>query len=297
MLENWRDRIPDGTPNYFLINIQPDDVPALKKFIRGQTMVEDIYPMVRGRLVAINDEPVNPDDYNTPRAKRLASREFNLSFADKMQSHNRLVAGQWWQDDSEGVFSVEEGIAETLGIRLGDTLRYSIAGREVSGRVSNLRQVEWDTFNVNFFVVSNPGLLKDYPATYITSFFLPGDKRLLLSEMVEQFPSVTVFDIDSLLTQVRVIMDQVVNTVEFVFLFTLAAGLLVMVAALQTTHDERHRESAHSSFSGSQSQTYPKWSGSRILCSGCDSGAAGCSGSDPDRSGHSHKSDEYRYQR
>jgi putative ABC transport system permease protein len=201
--------------------------------------------MIRGRLTHINDHMVDPDSYEDDRAQRLASREFNLSQTATIPSDNRLVQGSWWKDnETEAVFSVEEGIAETLGIKLNDTLTYSIAGREVSGKVVNLRWVEWDSFNVNFFVVSNPGTLDNQPATYITSFFLPPENRQLLSELVRAFPSVTVFDLDSILTEVRKIMDQVTRAIEFVFVFTLMAGLIVLAAALQTTHDERIRESA-----------------------------------------------------
>jgi putative ABC transport system permease protein len=246
LLENWRNRLPEGTPNYFLINIQPDEVDALKSFLQERAELStEIYPMIRGRLVAINDNAVDPDNYEEQRAQRLASREFNLSIAKDMQADNRLQAGLWWTaSETEAVFSVEEEIAATLGIKMNDMLTYSIGGQEVTGKVLNLRWVEWDSFNANFFVIANPGTLDDYPATYITSFFLPTSNRHLLNELVKTFPSITIFDIDALLTQVRIIMEQVVRTVEFVFGFTLLAGIVVMLAALQTTHDERSYESA-----------------------------------------------------
>ncbi len=245
LLENWRESLPAGTPNYFLINVQPDEVRQLGDFIfeRGRLLTE-FYPMIRGRLVRINDRPVSPEDYADDRARRLVAREFNLSFAEQMQGHNRLVAGHWWASGETGVFSVEEGIAQTLGIRMGDHLTYLVAGREVSAVASNLRWVEWDSFNVNFFVVSDPATLAGYPATYITSFYLPPAERLLLSDIVREFPSVTVFDVDAILTQVRQLMNQVIRTIEYVSGFTLLAGLIVLFAALQTTHDERLQESA-----------------------------------------------------
>jgi putative ABC transport system permease protein len=246
LLESWRTRLPPGTPNYFVINIQPDQVQQIRSFMLEKLDIHrDIYPMVRGRLVAINHRSINPDDYADDRARRLAAREFNLSWTAKMQPDNRLVQGEWWHgDENETLFSVEEGIAETLGIRLGDTLEYSVAGRQFSGRVMNLRHVEWDSFNVNFFVISNPGTLEDYPATWITSFNLPPQRKQILTDLVRRFPSVTVFDVDAILAQVRRIMDQVTHTIEFVFAFTLCAGLVVLAAALHTTHDERIREYA-----------------------------------------------------
>lgn len=246
LLESWRNRLPEGTPNYFLINIQADKVGELKSFLSEKsTVTSELYPMIRGRLVARNKENVSADDYSDARAKRLVTREFNLSFAATMQEDNLLHEGEWWEESaSEPLLSVEEGIAETLGIKLGDELTYNIGGQEVSGHVSNLRKVEWDSFNVNFFVIANPGTLEQFPATYITSFHLPTDQKHILNQLAAEFTSVTIFDIDALLTQVRVIMDQVANTVEFVFGFTLIAGLIVMLSALQTTHSERSHESA-----------------------------------------------------
>ncbi len=250
LIDSWHNRLPEKTPNYFLINIQPDDVNEIKDFLQTHFKPVDefspiFYPMIRGRLIAINEQMVDPDSYADDRAQRLASREFNLSRARTMPSDNRLAQGAWWdENETEAVFSVEEGIAETLGIKLNDKLTYQIAGQEISGRVVNLRWVEWDSFNVNFFVIANPGTLDNQPATYITSFYLPAENRNLLGDLVRTFPSITIFDMDSILTQVRRIMDQVTRAIEFVFIFTLLAGIIVLAAALQTTHDERIRESA-----------------------------------------------------
>jgi putative ABC transport system permease protein len=247
LLENWQNRLPDDAPNYFLINIQPDQVNGVRAYL--STAANDeiaLHPMIRGRLKQINESPVNPDDYEDPRATRLAAREFNLSYAEKMQDDNRLVSGKWWPEESkaENYFSVEEGIAKTLGINMGDTLSYSIAGQEITGKVVNLRWVEWDSFNVNFFVVSNPDALKSHPSTFISSFYIPESKRSILIDLVKQYPSITVFDVDALLKQVRAIMNQVVRAIEFVFIFTILTGIAVLFAALQSTHDERTHESA-----------------------------------------------------
>jgi len=247
LLEGWQNRLPDDAPNYFLINIQPEQVSGIKAQLSASLDTDiDLHPMIRGRLIKINDNLVNPNGYKDPRANRLATREFNLSYADKMQTDNRLVTGEWWSldDNSKNYFSVEEGIAETLGISMGDQLTYSIAGQDIVGEVINLRWVEWDSFNVNFFVVSNTAALDSYPSTFISSLFIPEIKRSLLTDLIKQYPSVTVFDIDALLTQVRAIMNQVVRTVEFVFIFTILTGIAVLFAALQSTHDERTHESA-----------------------------------------------------
>ncbi|MAS82159.1 MAG: ABC transporter permease [Legionellales bacterium] len=247
LLEGWQNRLPNDAPNYFLINIQPEQVSGIKAQLSASlgTNIE-LHPMVRGRLIKINDNIINPNDYKDPRANRLAAREFNLSYADEIQIENRLVAGKWWylDDDSKNYFSVEEGIAKTLGISIGDQLTYSIAGKDILGEVINLRWVEWDSFNVNFFVVSNTAALDSYPSTFISSLFIPESKRSMLIDLVKQYPSITVFDIDAILTQVRIIMNQVIRTVEFVFIFTVLTGIAVLFAALQSTHDERSHESA-----------------------------------------------------
>ena len=247
LLDTWRDRLPADAPNYFLINIQPSQVDAVRAFIRKRAGVStDLHPMVRGRLTAINGKAVDPDSYHQPRARRLAARDFNLSWASHLLGDNRVQAGKWWGKGDSGrtLFSVEQGIADTLHIRLGDKLTYTVAGREVTGTVANLRWVDWDSFNVNFFVVANPGTLEGFPSTYISSFYLPPTHKELLINLIKRFPSITVIDVDAILTEVRAIMAQVSRTVEFVFGFTVLAGIIVLLAALQTTHDERSRESA-----------------------------------------------------
>jgi len=247
MLDSWRDRVPEGTPNYFLINIQSEDVPGLKSFLEqnGNTTAR-FYPMIRARLVAINDQRIDADAYTGEEGRRWARRAYNLTWSEQLPAANIITEGKWWtsEDAAQPLFSLEQQIPEELGVKLDDTLTFEIAGREVTGRIANTRRVDWDSFNVNFFVVASPGTLDSQPASYVTSFYLPADDKNLIIDLVRAFPSVTVFDVDALLSEVRRIMDQVVKTVEFVFGFTLLAGIIVLVAALQTTHDERSYESA-----------------------------------------------------
>jgi putative ABC transport system permease protein len=246
LLSAWEERIPPDAPNYFLINVQPDQVAAVRELLERQAGVEpQFYPMIRGRLIAINDREVRPEQYED-RAQRLVAREFNLSYGQRPPSDNRIVTGRWWESPAEEAqqFSVEVGLAEELGIQLGDTLHFMIGGEQASGVVTSLREVQWDSFNVNFFVMSPPGLLDDYPTTYITSFYLPPENQPLLAELVRGFPSITVFDINSILTTVRGIMAQGARVVELMASLTLAAGVVVLLAALQTTGEERRFESA-----------------------------------------------------
>jgi putative ABC transport system permease protein len=244
LLQTWQESLPAGAPNRFLINIQPQEVDRLSAFFQAHGIEESgIFPMIRGRLIRINATKVDPDAYADPRAQRRAAREFNLSWSDRPQSDNRIVAGRWWRTpDAAPQLSVEEGIAKTLGIKLGDVLTFWVSGHEVQAPVTSLRKVHWDSFNVNFFVIASRSLLASEAATYVTSFYLPPAKEPLVLDLVEDFPSVTLIDVDALMTQVRRIMDRGVLAVEYVFLFTLAAGILVMYAGIQASIEERRSE-------------------------------------------------------
>nr|HNI23960.1 FtsX-like permease family protein [Plasticicumulans sp.] len=245
LLAGWRASLPPEAPNRFLINVQPGEVEALQAELHAAGLgAATLHPMVRGRLTQIGERPVSAADYPEPRAQRLVEREFNLSWAEAPQPDNRIVAGRWFGPGARAEVSVEQGLAETLGIRLGDRLRFAVAGQSVEGTVTSLRSVEWDSFHVNFFVVFPPGALDGLPATWITSFHLPAGRQALIAELVRAHPSVTVLDIDALLSKVREIIERVVLGVEYVFLFTLAAGLAVLYAAIQATRDERRYEAA-----------------------------------------------------
>jgi putative ABC transport system permease protein len=247
LLASWQRSLPPDAPNRFLVNIQPDQVDGLNRFFgRQKVAAPKLYPMVRGRLVEINARPVSSRDFVDERAKRLIDREFNLSWAVQMQPDNVIVAGRWFDDSDRGkpVVSVEEGIAQTLGMKIGDRLVYDVAGSRLEVGIASLRKVEWDSFRVNFFVVAPPGVLEEYPASWVTSFHLAPERSPLMDELVREFPNLLVIDVAAILAQLQRMMDQVVRAVEFVFLFSLAAGLLVLLAAVSATHDERRFDAA-----------------------------------------------------
>ncbi|MEW6353492.1 MAG: FtsX-like permease family protein [Pseudomonadota bacterium] len=247
LLASWQGSLPPQAPNRFLINIQPDQRQALREFFARADMPDPaLYPMVRGRLTHINNRPVTARDYTDDHAARMVEREFNLSWMSDLPNDNVVVTGSWWapRDYDKKFFSVEEGIAKTLGIKLGDSLTYLIGGDTFTGVVTNLRKVDWDTFHVNFFVIAAPQVLQDYPASFITSFYLPERRAEFLSKLVQAFPNVTVIDVAAIMAQVRRIIERVTLAVEYVFLFTVLAGLLVLYAAIQSTQDERRLESA-----------------------------------------------------
>ncbi len=247
LLQSWQAQRAPDTPNRFLINVQAEQLAPLREFFTARHLVQpDFYPMVRGRLTAINGRPVSAADYSEDRAKRLVDRETNLSWAVQAPADNSIAAGRWWggQVSDSQQLSIEEGLATTLGLKLGDHLTYEVAGASFVATVTSLRKVEWDRFKVNFFVIAPPALLRDYPVSYITSFYAPPDAATLLGELVREFPNVVMIDVAQLMGQVQKMMDQVVQALRFVFLFTLAAGLTVLYAAIASTGDEREYEAA-----------------------------------------------------
>lgn len=247
LLQNWRSSLPPDAPDHFLVNIQQDQLEPLAAFFDQHGLERPpIFPMVRGRLTAINGNPIVTEDYADIQARRQIEREFNLSWAQEMQDDNQIVEGRWWNGSDAGraVMSMEEGIARRVGVGLGDTLTYDIAGSSLSATITSLRKVNWDTFRVNFFVLTPPGVLEAYPATYITSFYMPPAHMDVANKLAKAFPNLLVIDVATIIAQVHKMIGQVTRAIEFVFLFTLMAGLAVLYAAIASTQDERIHEAA-----------------------------------------------------
>jgi putative ABC transport system permease protein len=244
LLGRWQDSLPQDAPNRFVMNVQTDQVDAARAIMAQHAQGEPmLVPMIRGRLVGHNDAAVSGEDYAArgERAKRLAEREFNLSWAASLQDDNRIVAGTFWPADGAAApeISVEEGLAETLGWKLGDRVAFDIAGQRFEARVTSLRHVEWESFKPNFFVLASPGALDGYAASWITAVRVPRGDVAFTDALVRAFPNVSVVDVDAVIDQVRNTADQVASAVEYVFYFTLVAGLLVLAAAVSSTQDER----------------------------------------------------------
>jgi putative ABC transport system permease protein len=199
--------------------------------------------MIRGRLVAVNGAPVSEADYAEERAKRLVEREFNLSYMEKLPGHNSITAGRWFGVD-EKELSIEQGIAERLGWKIGDELTWSVGGERFTARIGSLRKLRWDSMKVNFFVVAPPGVLKDFPASFISAFRLEEGREGLVNDLAARFPNLTVVDVAAAVRQAQGVIDKLIDAVQFVFLFALGAGLLVLYSALVATEDERRREAA-----------------------------------------------------
>ncbi|MGI4811938.1 MAG: ABC transporter permease [Janthinobacterium lividum] len=245
LIAGWRASTPPDAPNQFVIDIQPDQQAAVQALLThaGISGV-DLEPMIRGRLVAISGQPVRAASFTDSQTRRLVEREFNLSYTRHLPSDNRLVAGNWFGASDKPQISIEEGLAKSLHVKAGDTLRFDVTGQTVEAPITSVRKVDWGTFRVNFFVLMPPPLLHDFPASFITSFRQPPGSNAATDALVRAFPNLTVIDMTAILAQLQRVLEQVIGAVQFLFLFTLAAGLLVLYAALAATRDERARECA-----------------------------------------------------
>jgi len=243
LISSWRKATPVNAPDRFVINVQPDQTEAFQATLKKEGVKDyDWYPMIRGRLVAVNGNAVSPLDYTDDRAKRLVDREFNLSARSTKPEHNPVVQGQWQEGESDAV-SVEIGIAKTLGLKMGDRLRFDVGGVISEGRITSLRKVDWGSMRANFFVIYPVNNLPNVPLSYMAAFKTP-DVPAFERNLLQQFPNVTSVDLRATLTQVQNVLDQVIRAVEFLFAFTLMAGLLVLTAAVTSTREERKREFA-----------------------------------------------------
>ena len=243
LISSWRKATPVNAPDRFVINLQPDQTQTFQNKLSQEGVKDyDWYPMIRGRLVAVNGKEVSPQDYTDERAKRLVDREFNLSARATQPEHNEVVKGQWQADEKDAV-SVEVGIAKTLGLKMGDRLRFDVGGVISEGRVTSLRKVDWGSMRANFFVIYPVDNLPEVPLSYMAAFKTP-DVPAFERNLLQQFPNVTSVDLRASFTQVQKVLDQVIRAVEFLFAFTLMAGLLVLTAAVTSTRDERKREFA-----------------------------------------------------
>jgi putative ABC transport system permease protein len=251
LIGSWRQATPPDAPNRFVINLQPDQAqPFRERLAEAGVANYDWYPMIRGRLVAINGTPVKSDDFAGERAARLVEREFNLTHTAELPPKNPVVAGRWTPDEADAL-SVEEGLAQELGLKLGDRLAFDMAGLVVEGRVTSLRKVDWGSMRVNFFVIFPQAQMGDgVPVSYISAFRAPAPQAAPAGQpsfdnrLARDFPNITTIDVSASVAQVQRVLDQVIRAVEFLFGFTLLAGLVVLFAAVTATREARSREFA-----------------------------------------------------
>jgi putative ABC transport system permease protein len=247
LLTDWRRSLPGDVPNNFIVNIRPEERASLEEFLRSHGFGEpQLYPMVRARMTAIDGTPAESRKLDGDRGRGFLEREQNLTWSAALPEDNQLIAGRWWTpaEFTEPLVSISSEYQEALGLKLGDTLSFDVAGESLTARIASIRKVRWDSFRPNFFLVFPPKLLDGAAGTYMTSIYLTAQQRPALVDLVRQFPTISVFDVDAILKQIREIMDRASLAVQYVFLFTLAAGVVVLLAAVQATRDERRYESA-----------------------------------------------------
>lgn len=245
LMNNWQQSIPADAPNHFLINIQAEQRQAVTQAFQ-QFGISSIVmsPMVRGRLIKINQQVITGDTYVDERARSLAEREFNLSSNTELASDNQIISGRWFGKNSSKGWSIEEGIAETLKIKLGDQLEFDIAGSVISAPVSSVRKVRWDSFKPNFFVLASPGLLEQQPTSYISALYVPPDKTSSVEGLIRSQPNITAINVTTVMENVKQLIDRVSKVVQYLFLFSLASGVVVMYATMAISQDERRAEIA-----------------------------------------------------
>ena len=239
LLAAWQQATPPDAPNRFVINIQPDQQQTVHQILDEAGLGPvTLYPMVRGRLVAINDRPVRPEDYPEDRARRLVDREFNLSYASQLPAHNQQARGRWIDPNAAEV-SAETGIMDTLGLSLGDRLRFDVGGQTSEMTLVGARELKWDSMQVNFFMIGSPAVLASQPQNLITAFHVPAGKEGVVRRLSAAMPNLTIIDTGVIGAQIQSMIGQVVSAVQFLFLFTVAAGCVVLYAAMGSLRDER----------------------------------------------------------
>jgi len=291
LINTWQQQLPEHAPNHFVLNILPHEVNSFERALgKHEIQAQPLYPIVRGRLTHINDHPVKQavTKESGEQEEEALNRELNLSWSQALPSDNRIVAGQWWDSlpdsDQRGV-SIEQRLAQRLGVTLGDELSFFVASQTFSARVTSIRTVKWESFQPNFYLMFNPGGLDNLPKTYLTSFYLESERKAVLKPLVQQFPAITLLEVDVILKQVRTILNQVSAAVEFILLFVLAAGLTITLATLITTMPQRYREGAIMRTLGANRRQLIIQQWSEFFAIGALSGLVACFGAEMARFG------------
>ena len=245
LLADWQAQIPDDTPNYFVVNIQPWQTEPIQDFLQQKGINSQLYPMIRGRIATLNGEPIHAQMSPEQLEHNTLNRELNLSWSNQPPGHNRLIAGNWWTTDTpDAEISVEREMAEELGLIPGDRLGFDLGGLTVEARITSLREVEWASFQPNFYVIFNQSALQEMPATFITSFRLTPEQDALATQLVREFPSLTLIDIGQLLQQIATWMQRLGDSSALILSLTLFCGALLMLLTLRQALDQRRYESA-----------------------------------------------------
>ena len=244
LLATWQGDIPVDAPNRFMINIQEDQKLGIAKSLAAAGIVKPSFsPMVRARLIEINGKSIGPNDYVDENARRLVDREFNLSYTEELPDGNRITAGKWIEGATPQV-SLEVGIAKTLKLKLGDQMTFELAGERVTAPITSLRKLDWSSMKVNFFIIMPPGMLAEMPQSWITSYYQSAALEGLDYRLSQSYPNLTIVDVATSLRQIQDVLDRLSSVLGLLFAFTIAAAILVLLAAIAATQDERFRSAA-----------------------------------------------------
>jgi putative ABC transport system permease protein len=245
LLENWRQQLPEHAPNHFALNIFPDQLSQIQQEFQAEGIEGSrFYPIVRGRLIEINAVPVQKVVSKDTQGENATHRELSLTWSENLPDDNKVITGSWWTARQQGLVSVEQKLAESLKIKVGDHLLFIVGGQRLEAKVSNIRSLHWDTMKPNFYMIFSPGSLNSYPSTYLTSFYLPEQKKTYLNRLVKTYPSITVLDVEIIMRQIKTVISQLTQAINYLLYFALLAGFTVLFSAIYASLDNRIYESA-----------------------------------------------------
>lgn len=245
LIENWQQQLPEHAPNHFALNIFPEQLPVLQADFKEQGISgSQFYPVIRGRLTEINNVPVQKIVSKDSQGESATHRELSLTWTENLPEENKIVTGSWWSPEKKAEVSVEQKLAESLKIKLGDQLLFIVGGQQLTATVSSIRSLQWDTMKPNFYMIFSPGTLESFPGTFITSFYLPGHNKNYLNQLVKKFPAMTILEVDLILKQFKTILTQLTEAINYLLYFALMAGFTVLFSAIYSSLDSRIYESA-----------------------------------------------------
>jgi len=245
LIDNWQKQLPDNAPNHFALNIFPDQQTVFKQELEQQNIKgNQFFPVIRGRLVTINNTPVQQIVTKDSQGENAINRELSLTWSKELPEENKIVSGNWWLDQQAGSVSVEQQLANSLTIKLGDRLTFTVGNQQIKATVTSIRELRWDSMKPNFYMVFSPGTLDAYPSTFITSFYLSDINKNSLNTLLKKFPGTTILEIDLILKQFKTILLQLTQAISFLLYFALLAGFTVLFATVYATLDNRIYEGA-----------------------------------------------------
>jgi putative ABC transport system permease protein len=243
VLDDWQKQLPDNAPNHFVLNIFPQQANAFKQQLQQLNITDaQFYPVVRGRLVKINDIAVQQIVSKDSQGERATHRDLSLTWAERLPKDNKTIAGTW-SSEQKGQLSIEQKLANSLHVSLGDKLTFTIGSQQVQASISHIRSVQWDSMKPNFYMLFSPGTLENYPSTLITSFYLTDTNKNHLNILVKEFPSITILEVDLIIKQFKIILTQLTAAINYLLYFSLLAGFTVLFATVYSTLDHRIYES------------------------------------------------------